>query len=62
MTLDTDVLKEVARALRGLRFGEVVVTVHDGRVVQVTRTERVRLAPEPTDPQAQRSSPGRPKL
>ena len=33
------------RALRGLRFGSVEIVVHDGRVVQIERRERVRLEP-----------------
>jgi len=33
----------IAKALRGLQFGEVTVIVQDGIVVQVERTERVRL-------------------
>jgi hypothetical protein len=40
----------VARALRGLRFGSVEIVVHDGRVVQIERRERVRL--EPADDRA----------
>ena len=35
----------VLRALRGLRFGSVEIVVHDGRVVQIERRERVRLEP-----------------
>jgi hypothetical protein len=31
------------RALRGLRFGTVTLTVQDGVVVQVERTEKIRL-------------------
>ena len=34
----------IVDALEGLTFGEVLVTVHDGRVVQVTRTQRTRLS------------------
>lgn len=30
-------------ALRGLRFGSIVVTVQDGVVVQIDRTEKRRL-------------------
>jgi hypothetical protein len=37
------VLARIREALDGLRFGEVVVKVQDGVVVQVDRTERVRL-------------------
>lgn len=39
----TEALARVRAALDGLRFGEVVVKVQDGVVVQVERTERVRL-------------------
>jgi hypothetical protein len=36
--------KRVLAALRGLRFGSVEVLVHDGRIVQIERREKVRLA------------------
>ena len=35
--------RELLRAVRALRFGSVEVTVHDGRVVQIEKRERVRL-------------------
>ena len=37
-------LNKVRDALHGLRYGEVTVIVQDGVVVQVERTEKVRLA------------------
>ena len=37
------VLNRIRDALDGLRYGEVVVKVQDGIVVQVDRTERIRL-------------------
>jgi len=37
-------LAKVREALRGLRYGAVTVIVQDGVVVQVERTERMRLA------------------
>jgi hypothetical protein len=37
-------LSKVRDALSGLRFGEVTVVVQDGVVVQVERTEKVRIA------------------
>lgn len=37
------VVSQVAEALRGLKFGQVTVTVHDGVVVQIERLERTRL-------------------
>ena len=39
---DNDVRK-VLDAIRGLRFGSVEITVHEGRIVQVERKEKIRL-------------------
>jgi len=36
-------LNQIADALRGLRFGQVTITVQDGVVVQIDRLERTRL-------------------
>jgi hypothetical protein len=35
--------REIFRALRGLRYGSVEITVHDSQVVQVERREKTRL-------------------
>jgi len=35
----------VARKVESLRFGVVQIIVYDSQVVQIERTERVRLAP-----------------
>jgi hypothetical protein len=40
-----EVLLRLNDALRGLRYGAVEITVHDGRVVQIERTEKLRLTP-----------------
>lgn len=42
MTRETDPLELVRRALAGLRYGEVVIAVHDGEIVQIARTEKLR--------------------
>ncbi len=36
-------VRQIEEALRGLQFGQVTVTVQDGVVVQVERTERRRF-------------------
>jgi hypothetical protein len=36
-------LRQIEDALRGLQFGQVTITVQDGGVVQVERTERRRF-------------------
>ena len=34
----------ILSAIEGLKFGQVTVIVQDGRVLQIDRTERIRLA------------------
>ncbi|WP_075968173.1 YezD family protein [Immundisolibacter cernigliae] len=43
-SLSQEVLRRLSDALRGLRYGAVEITVHDGRVVQIERTEKLRLS------------------
>lgn len=42
--LDKRVLEELSQMLEGLRFGSVEITVHESRVTQIERKEKVRLA------------------
>lgn len=39
---DAETLELVRRALSGLRYGEVVIAVHEGEIVQIARTEKIR--------------------
>lgn len=41
---EQELLKDVFRALRGLRYGSVVLTVHEGKLVEIQKTERIRAA------------------
>lgn len=36
-------LRELLTALRDLKYGSVEIVVHDGRIVQIERREKVRL-------------------
>jgi hypothetical protein len=38
---------DILRTIRSLRFGAVEIQVHDGRVVQIERRERVRIEDRP---------------
>jgi hypothetical protein len=40
-----DSITSVREALSGLKFGNVSLTVHEGRVVQIDVTEKKRLKP-----------------
>jgi hypothetical protein len=44
-TIDTasDALDRIRGALRGLRYGTVTAVVQDGVVIQVERTEKIRV-------------------
>lgn len=36
-------LEELTRAALSIRYGTVEAVIHDSRIVQITRTEKVRL-------------------
>jgi hypothetical protein len=40
---EATVLESITAALKGLRFGSIEVVVHDARVVQIIRTEKLRI-------------------
>ena len=42
-----DAISRIEAALRGLRFGTVTAVVQNGVIVQVDRTEKVRLQQNP---------------
>ena len=39
------VVQEILRAIEGLRFGSVEITVHEGRITQIEKREKVRFTP-----------------
>ena len=42
-TQTAEVIHEILRAIQQLRFGSVEITVHEGRVTQIERREKVRF-------------------
>lgn len=38
-----EVIAEIQRAIEQLRFGSVEITVHEGRVTQIEKREKVRF-------------------
>ena len=34
---------EILRAIKGIRYGSVEVTIHDSKVIQIERKEKVRF-------------------
>jgi hypothetical protein len=39
---EQELFQELFRALRAIRYGSVVLTLHDGHVVEIQKTERIR--------------------
>ena len=46
--VDAAAVDAIARALEGLRYGQVEIQVHDARVVRIMRTEKIRFYEECT--------------
>lgn len=44
-TSERELLRELLSAIRRIRYGSVVMTIHDGRIVEVNKTERIRKSP-----------------
>ena len=40
--IEQGLLDEIIRALRSIRYGSIVLTVHEGRLVEIQKTERIR--------------------
>ena len=40
---DPKVREEILRAVRDVRYGSVEITIHDAKVVQVERREKIRF-------------------
>jgi hypothetical protein len=49
-------VRSVLQAVRGTRYGSVEVVIHDGRVVQIERREKVRFADDRLSDHRGRSS------
>ncbi|MDQ6419894.1 YezD family protein [Paenibacillus sp. LHD-117] len=48
--------ERILEQVSGLQYGQVVITVHDGRIVQIDRTERKRYdAPAPRQTSAEQA-------
>lgn len=44
-----EVVQEILQAVESLRFGSVEITVHEGRITQIEKREKVRFAPASID-------------
>ena len=49
--LPEEILRTLARLVHELRFGSIEIVVHDGRITQIERREKVRFTPAPSQTQ-----------
>ena len=47
LPLEPALARELAIALRSIRYGTIELVIHEGRVVQLERREKVRFEHEP---------------
>jgi hypothetical protein len=48
LPLPSALLQELVHALRTIRYGSIELVIHDGRVVQLERREKIRVETEVT--------------
>jgi len=44
LTRQTDLVGKILQAVQGIRYGQVQIIIQDSRVVQIDKTEKLRLA------------------
>lgn len=47
--LSEEILRNLEEAVSSIRFGTVQITIHDGRVVQLEKSEKVRFPSHPVE-------------
>ena len=50
LPLEPALAREIAVALRSIRYGTIELVIHEGRVVQLERREKVRFEHDRRDP------------
>ena len=58
--IDPKLFGAVQAALKGLRFGTLELVVHEGKLVRIERTERIRIASD--DPNGPSGTSGGPTI
>ena len=47
MATEKEILDQLASAIESLRFGSIEITLHEGRVTQIEKREKVRFVDAP---------------
>ena len=46
-TINEEVMQDVINAVESIKFGQVQITIHDSKVVQIDKTEKIRFDNQP---------------
>ena len=46
---DLDIEQHILQAIKNVRYGSVEIIIHDSKVVQIERKEKIRFVPERTE-------------
>jgi hypothetical protein len=55
MNPSSEQVERILKALEGMQYGSVVITIHDSQIVQIDRTEKYRIPMEKSSRTASRS-------
>lgn len=61
LSIPDERIKSILKALEGLKYGSILITVHDSNIVQIDRTEKQRFAMEPSPLPKNRTAAGNKK-
>lgn len=56
----TEIMNQISQMLEGIRFGSIEIVVHDGKIVQIERKEKLR--PTLLPPNELSKTSGTPKI
>ncbi len=45
--MSESILKEIQKAIESIRFGSIEIVVHDSKIVQIERKEKIRIHNNP---------------
>jgi hypothetical protein len=45
----TEIMNQISQMLEGIRFGSIEIVVHDGKIVQIERKEKLRPTLSPNE-------------
>jgi len=46
--IEPNIIDEITRSIQKIKFGEIVITIHNAKVVQIERREKKRFDLKPT--------------